>query len=228
MKCSISIICHTALNQAKRCIDSVLTNSIGEDFELILTANGNPSARKYFGHIATLFPSTQIVDNPTNLGFIEPSNNALTLANGEYFVTLNDDCTVPDRWLEKLERPFLDDPKCAISGARGGCCTLDDNFVGHKGATVDFIEASCAMIRTDLAHKHGLFDEALKIGYAEDADLSLRMRSLGYTIHQADFEINHVAGTTAATVPGLSKIMQANFALCRKRWAGYLKTRTFA
>jgi len=229
MKYSISIITHSALSQAKRCIDSVLSNSDGEDFELILTANANPAALKYFSHIATLFPSTQVVNNPTNMGFIEPSNNALTLASGTYFVALNDDCTVPGRWLERLEKPFLDDPRCAISGARGGCCTLDDNFIGHKGATVDFIEASCLMIRTDLALKYGLFDEELKVGYAEDADLSLRYRSLGYHIAQADFVLeNHVAGTTSATVPGLNKIMQANFALCRRRWATYLKTRKFA
>lgn len=229
VKYSIAITTYTAINQAKRCIESVLANSGTDDFELILTANGSVKAAEYFGDLAAKRADVQLIVNLQNEGFIVPSNRALRIAQGELFVLLNDDCTVPERWLERLEKPFLDDPKCAISGARGGCCTLDENFVGHKGDRLDYIEGSCLMIRTELARKYGLFCEELKMAYGEDADMSLRYRQLGYTIHQADFALeNHVAGTTAATVPGLAKIAQQNFALCRKRWAHYLKTRKFA
>lgn len=225
MKYSIAITTYTAINQAKRCIESVLANSGTKNLRLIITANG---CREIYWRAPNADIPVDSIVNEKNEGFIRPSNHALTYADGEFFVLLNDDCTVPERWLERLEKPFLDDPKCAISGARGGCCTLDENFVGHKGDRLDYIEGSCLMVRTELARKHGLFCEELKMAYGEDADMSLRYRQLGYTIHQADFALeNHVAGTTAATVPGLAKIAQQNFALCRKRWSHYLKTRTF-
>lgn len=227
-KFSISIVTYTAVKQARRCIDSVLAHSDWDNFEFILTANGNREAWHFFDRISAVFTTTKVAYNTTNLGFIAPSNHALTLANGEYFICLNDDCTVPEGWLEKLEAPFLSDPKCAITGAKGGCCTLDENFVGYRGDTVDYVEGSCFCIKRELALKHGLFDEELQMAYCEDADCSLRYRSLGYTIHLSDFALeNHVSGTTASTVPGLSKHAQANFALCRKRWERYLRTRRF-
>lgn len=226
-KFSISIICYTAVKQARRCIESVLANSKGQSYELILTANGNAKAEALFMEEWESHHATVIV-NPKNEGFIKANNEALCEAKGEFFVALNDDCTVPEGWLEKLEAPFLSDPKCAITGASGGCCTLDENFGGYRGDTIDYVEGSCFCIKRELALKHGLFDEELKMAYCEDADCSLRYRSLGYTIHLAEFALeNHVSGTTASTVPGLSKHAQANFALCRKRWGRYLRTRRF-
>lgn len=234
-KFSISIVTYTAVKQARRCIDSIRDSLVVNDLlgkvQLILTSNGNSKATEAFRIFAENTPEefdTVLIVNEKNRGFIEPSNNALNLATGEYFVLLNDDCTVPINWLELLKEPFLADPKCAITGASGGCCTLDENFGGYRGDTIDYVEGSCFCIKRELALKHGLFDEELKMAYCEDADCSLRYRSLGYTIHLAEFALeNHVSGTTASTVPGLSKHAQANFALCRKRWGRYLRTRRF-
>lgn len=231
-KFSISIVTYTAVKQARRCIESVLANSKGQSYELILTANGNPEAKDLFRYDVPTENRIVHIYNPTNEGFIKPNNRAFRVAVGDYFITLNDDCNVPDGWLEKLEQPFLSDPKCAITGARGGCYSLDDNFVGYRGERLEYIEGSCMCVKRSVALNHeamiGLFDEDLSVAYCEDADLSLRYQNLGYTIHLADFALdNHVSGTTASTVPGLSKHAQANFALCRKRWEHYLKTRSF-
>lgn len=227
MKFSISIVTHSALNLAKSCIESVRRNSVGHECELILTANGNMDAAVYFHELRRAYNPLKIivVVNDHNEGFIKPNNHALTCASGEYFICLNDDCTVPPGWLERLEAPFLRDPQCALSGAKGTCQSLDAQFVGFPGSRFEYLEGSCLMGKSSLLRQHGLFSEILHFAYAEDADLSLRMRSLGYTIHQADFKLlNHARGATAKTVPGISRHMEHNFAVCQKRWQSYLRT----
>lgn len=230
MKPSISILTHSALPLAKQCIQSVIENSASHEYELILTANGNPEAAAYFVGIAKKYPDrVQVVINQHNQGFIEPNKHALQLARGTHFIMLNDDATVPPGWLDKLEAPFLANPKCAISGAAGGPSSLNNDFIGFRGQRFEYVEGSCLCVLTDLARQHGLFSSYLEFAYAEDADLCLRMRELGYTIHQADFRLaSHATAATSATVPGLQKYMLANFEACRRRWAGYLKTRSFA
>jgi len=226
MKFSISIVTYTAINQVKRCIESVRFNSVGHDFELILTANGSKEAAAYFETVNNLLHPVRVIVNETNEGFINPNMRALDSAKGEYFVVLNDDATVPAGWLDRLQQPFLDDPKCAISGPTA--CELDENFVGRPGPSMDYIEGSCLMIRADLARKYGLFSDYLNFAYCEDADLCLRMREFGYNIHKADFALeSHAGGATSATVPGIRELVKHNFTICQKRWAHYLATRRF-
>lgn len=231
MKFSVSIISCTAFSLAKRCIESVRHNSIAGEYELILTANGNPVAASYFQDLRRAYSPLPIivVVNESNLGFIAPNNHALELARGHFFATLNDDTTVLPGWLEALEAPFLSDPKCAVTGAPEGCGTLDDDFYGHMGKRLDYIEGSCLMVRTDLARRYGLFDPALEMAYGEDADLCLRMRSLGYTIHQAATPVlqDHARGATTATMPEARGYMLRNLAVLKTRWAYYLQHRKF-
>jgi GT2 family glycosyltransferase len=106
---------------------------------------------------------------------------------------------------------------------------LRDNFVGGlEGNTIEYVEGVCLAIRTDLAKHHGLFDPNLLWAYSEDADLCVRMRSLGYTIHLAGFPIHHIPGSTSSLVPETKKFFARNHNYLRQKWAGYLKTHLFA
>ena len=227
MRFTISILTHWAIDEVKTCLDSVLNG--GGDFELILTANGCPLAYAYFCEIKEAFPEIEIrvVNNKENLGFQQPNEVALTMARTGTLILLNDDAIVPHGWLGKIASEFIDDQQCAIVGPVGR--RLRDDFVGGQpGEPIEYIEGSCMAIRVDLARDHGLFDPELKMAYGEDSDLCLRMRQLSYTIHQVDFEIKHKGGTTSRHVPGLKKYFDENHAYLRQKWAGYLKTRTFA
>lgn len=220
MKFTISILTHSALNLAKQSIESVRRNSVGHEYDLILTANGNEMAAEYFHSLRPL--ARAVIVNDENRGFIEPNRLALERSDSDLFVMLNDDATVPPGWLDRLEEPFKVRPDCAISGPMG--CLLDRNFVGWPTEKLffDYIEGSCLCVRSDLAKKHDLFSPELKFAYCEDADLCLRMRELGYSIARADFKLRHAGGATSATVSGLRDKCGANFEYCRKRWAEYL------
>src|SRR6478736_3001012 len=226
---TISIICHSAFEECKRTLSAVLDSREGAT--LILTSNGNPEAAEYFEKLATQREGIVVIVNTTNLGFVGPSNWAFALCETPFHVLLNDDALPPPNWLDKMKEPFASD-RVAVSGP--GDRWLDHNFVGHKWRggcpiTPDFIEGSCLMVRVAALKDHGelLFWPDLKIGYCEDADMCLRVKKLGYALAVSDFAILHKSGTTTRTVPELHDAMRENFELCRQRWAGYLKTRTF-
>ncbi len=217
------MLTHTALRQAKVCLASVLKST--GDYRLILTANGNPEAAAYFHKLAAEFPNITVVVNPNNEGYIKPHEYAFSLCQEPYFITLNDDTVVPPDWLEKLEAPFLLYPTGALSAPRGGCQSLQPSFHGYKGPAFEYLNGACLCCKTEVVRKHGLFDPHLVWAYGDDSDLSLRMRELGYTLHHADFTLQHEIGATSKYVTDVRKHQQANHAYLMKRWAYYLRGR---
>lgn len=229
VKFSISILAHRNVKMTERCLGAVWSHSehCGHDYELILTSNGCPDTASMITPLVEFPPCQKItkIINEKNEGFITPNIKALELAEGEFLILLNSDTQVPPGWLEALEAPFLADPMCAISGPTG--CALNDDFLGHPSRNVEYIEGSCLMIRASLARDIGLFDPALVGAYGEDADLSLRVQSLGYTIHTVPIDIKHLGGATSSMVPQASEWLTKNLAHLKTKWADYLKTRTF-
>jgi len=221
--CTISIITYTALTEAAECLKAILPTRAGA--RLILTANGHPDVARYFNWLGANYPDVQVRVNMSNRGFIEPTNEAAKACQTPYFVVLNDDAIPPPRWLSMLKAPFSSQ-KMAVTGAKGGCCTLDERFVGHKGDRLDYIEFSCAMMRMEHMTTP-LFSPEIHWAYTEDADLCLRMRQQGLKIAQADFSIYHQRNTTSRKIPNIRQIMDRNFEVCRKKWSGYLKTGSF-
>jgi len=226
---TISVICHSAFDECRRCLSVVLNSREGA--RLILTANGNAEAAEYFEKIAMQREGVEVIYNLQNLGFIGPSNVAFDRCETRFFVLINDDAVPPPDWLDKMKACFTE-PKVAIAGP--GDRWLDERFVGHRwrgGLPMqpDFIEGSCMMVRVAALRVLGepLFWKELQWAYADDADLCLRIRQLGYLISVADFSITHKSGTTTRTVPHLHDAMRKNFALCEAKWREYLRMRKF-
>jgi len=230
-KSSISIIAFNKLDLTKKCLDSVF--AAGGDIELILTNNNSEdSTGSYFDSLAPRVPGRrlQVVHNLENKGFNKPQNHALALSHGKYFVCLNNDAEVPLDWLYKMEEQFMLNPDAAIVGPSETCCQFKGDFPswhGSPGNVLEYIEGSCLMIPADLAKKYTLFAPHYKFAYAEDADLSLRMRAMGKTIHQANFTIKHQRGATSNGMPGMAEIQMANSTTMTERWANYHKFRRF-
>lgn len=223
---TISVLCFTALEKCKRLMEFLVAENSGA--KLILTANGNPRVSEYFNWLRANHPTVniEVIHNQINQGFIGPSNFAFYIARTEYVVFLNDDALPPKNWLSMLKVPFSD-PMMAVTGAKGTCQTLDDNFIGRPGNQLDYLEFSCAMVKRSVIVGK-LFSDYLRFAYTEDADLCLRLREKGYRIAQADFKlVEHFRNTTSRTIPGIRHIMADNFATCRKRWGFYLQHRKF-
>lgn len=99
---TVSILAYNNLHLTQRCLRSVAMHS--RDCEVIVTDNASTDGTAaYLADFAAKHPSlARIITNSANLGFSEPNNHALTLARGEFFVTLNNDVEVCAGWLEML------------------------------------------------------------------------------------------------------------------------------
>lgn len=199
---SISIVAHNNVELTRKCVDSVIKNSPPGSYELILTDNGSTDETEdYFASLYTLLhPHVTITSDMKNLGFVAPHNRALMLAHGKFFVVLNNDAEVCSGWLEAMSAKFAENGNLALCGIKGACGDLGPDGVGRPGPSLDYVEASCLMARTDLVREHGLFDPDFRFAYSEDADLSLRMKRLGFEIDVADIPVKHIGAATVRIV----------------------------
>jgi ADP-heptose:LPS heptosyltransferase/glycosyltransferase involved in cell wall biosynthesis len=228
---TVSIACHNRLDQTRRCLDSVLASEDSARTEIIVSDNASTDQTlEYLHQLARSGSPVQALRNDANEGFGKAHNDALYYAQGTYFVVLNNDAAVPSNWLSKMRQCFLDDPLVAVVGVNGTCKHLNSLGVGGGGfGEPDYIEGSCLMIPVALARRYTLFDPAYRFAYAEDSDLSLRLRKLGYRIAHADIDIAHQAGSTAQLVRArvdLDGFHALNHAQLTARWGDYLRTRT--
>ena len=228
---SISILTYSALQLAKKCIESVLY--AGGNFELILTDNGGPAeVGRYFDELGRSVSRTRritVFHNKTNEGFIDPNRKAFKVAKGKYFVLLNDDTLVSPEWLNMLKAPFTVDPKCAMTGPGGTCCQLRADFHGEVGPRFEYLEGSMLCMNRELiaSIEPDLFPAELVGAYGEDSYLSLRVREAGYHIQRVALKHTHYGGATSAMVPQCREWQQANHAFLRARFQRYMVGHTF-
>jgi GT2 family glycosyltransferase len=182
------------------CLDSLLQQN-SRSFEIVLVDNGSTDGsldliRKRYGN------SLRVVESFTNVGFAEGCNIGIRASKGEFIALVNSDATVEPSWLEEMVLGFQD--------PRVGMCASKIFFYGRKdlientGQTITrdglgrtrgrlekdegqydalpdvFCPSGCAGIyRRSMLEESGLFDR-LFFAYADDIDVGLRGRLLGY------------------------------------------------
>lgn len=229
-KFTISVLTYTAVEHAKKCVDAILAEK-RDDFELILTANGNHAARELFEKYQAYHPNVDIcvVSNCENRGFIGPNQFVSDMAKGEYLVLINDDCIPPPGWLDAMEAPFNKWPTAAVSGPTHNASIIMPDCRGNRSnGPLEYIEFSCAMIKMDVIRKHGLFIDGISFAYGEDASTCLEYRRLGYTLHLVPITVKHAGQQTSRHVPAARQSEVKNHEVMRKRFGHYLNvTRRF-
>jgi len=225
---TISIAVYNNIELTKKCIESVVKYS--EDFELIVVDNGSTDGTAdYLCSLNGDFPFA-VIRHYKNQGFLIAHKEALEYARGCYFVILNNDVMVCDKWLKIMVEQFYLNPKLAICGVRGMCSKVGDDGIGYTSDEVEYVEASCMMIPVHIARKFGLFSSAFRFAYCEDCDLSLRLRQAGYAITVVDMPIQHERAMTSKLVQkeiDLNGYRVLNQHLIKARWARYLNKRDF-
>ena len=109
------VITYNGKHHLDVCLSSVRRQT-ETDFETILVDNA--SADGTVEYVRRTFPWVRIVANSSNLGFAEGNNVAAKTAMGDILVFLNDDTEVEPDWLEKILRPFEEDPAIGIVGCK--------------------------------------------------------------------------------------------------------------
>lgn len=205
MKVSVVVLNYNGLEHLETCLSSLMRQTYDE-FQIIVSDNGSTDGS--VDYIKKNFPGVKVLENGENLGFARGNNLAIEMAirdGAEFIALLNNDTEVHEDWIKEMVK--------VLEGDRGiGACAskmlLFDNrdvlnsgggavnYVGHawpeglleKDAgqymkrEIDLACAGAFMVKAKVLREVGLFDEDYFI-YAEDTDLSWRIRLAGYKIY---------------------------------------------
>lgn len=203
---SIIIPVYNKVEYTARCIESIVANTPDSiAYEVIIVDNASTDGTAEF--LANLEGDVKIVHNDVNLGFAKACNQGAQVAEGKYFLFLNNDTEPQSNWLPPLLETAAE-PGVGIVGAK---LLFPEGTVQHAGVAiarqgVDGIAAyhvyyrtdpklpavnkkrrlaavtgACLLVSKDLFKGMGGFNEAYYNG-CEDIDFCLRARALGYEV----------------------------------------------
>jgi GT2 family glycosyltransferase len=202
IKLSVIVLFYFGERWIKECIQSLETQSLPRStYEIILVDNGGstPSVANYESQ-----PNTKVLYFPQNYGFAGGNNKALTQANSEFILLMNQDVVVHFNCLKELMTAFEHNPHAGVVSANMLMITSNDHPNRHESINktvglykltrfgyasyftqepdgdlipVEFVSGNAMGFRRSMLNDAGnyLFDARLK-SYAEDLDLSIRLK----------------------------------------------------
>lgn len=194
----------------KPCVNSIFKNTDMTDVELVVSANGcTDGTVVYLNSLRDAFDSIgfgshlKVVWSDEPLGYSRATNAGIRASTGDRVILLNNDTTILDYmpkngWIDMLEKPFLDDPECGLSGPSKRLCE-------HTGR--NFLIFYCVMIKREVFDRIGLLNEEYGTGAGEDTEFCIEAENAGFSIHACDrqewnFEINMPVGQFPIFHPG--------------------------
>jgi GT2 family glycosyltransferase len=198
----------------RQCLESVLRNTTGTTYEVVVVANG-PSAASLADAAVCSSPPVQLVTSPANLGFGGGCNRGAAGRSGEFLVFLNDDIEVLPGWLEPLIETV---DRYRDVGAVGSLILAPDGTILEAGSVVwrdgsslslsrgvsveensynfqrrvDYCSACCVLVRRQPFEALGGFDGCYFPAYYEDVDLCFGLARAGFrTLFQPRSRVIH-------------------------------------
>lgn len=204
---SVVILGYNGLAYLEDCFTSVLDQDLpGADYEVLYVDNGSRDGSVDF--VRERFPQVRILALDKNYGYAEGNNRGFEETSGDFVVFLNQDTVVHRAWLRELLAGVRSAPEVAAGHANivqpwypefAGLAarasvevahTAEVNRLGyvhyqrlaHAQGPVDtlFLHGVCIIIRRALVEELGYLFDPDFFAYAEDLDLGLRVRALGY------------------------------------------------
>lgn len=226
-----------------QCLFFLERHAAGHEMEIIVVDNG--SRDEDFTLLCRYARGIEIVRVGANRGFGEGNNVGAEHARGELIVFLNNDVFVTKGWLQ----PLLDvvDADASV-GAVGPKFLYPDGRLQEAGATmsacgtavqrgkhldprlplfnrtepVDYCSAALLLVRTEAFRTVLGFDLCWDPAYYEDADLCLKLRTVGLrTVYAHRSEVVHIEhGTSgsAAINPSFRNVVTTNRLKFVERW----------
>lgn len=213
---SIIIPVYNAWKMNYRCVKSIIENTTGVDYEIILADDCSTDETK---NCTDKIKNVVHVYNKSNLGFLRNCNHAATYASGEFILFLNNDTEVLSNWLAPMINLFAD----KTVGMAGSKLVYPDGTLQEAGGIVwndasgwnygkhhdpdapeynyvkecDYISGASIVLRKKLWEEIGGFDELYVPAYCEDSDLAFVIRQKGYKVlYQPLSEVVHFESIT--------------------------------
>jgi GT2 family glycosyltransferase len=171
---SIIIVTWNAIDHLKRYLPSVAAATYS-DFEIILADNASTdgSAEWVKEHI----PGAKVVTFDKNYGYCGGNNRAVSQANGDILIFLNNDVEVSPDWLQPLADTFRDE---SIGIAQPKMLSVDEpekfEYAGAAGGLIDKMGYPFCKGRVfdHIEVDQGQYDEACEIFWASGAAFAVR------------------------------------------------------
>ncbi len=210
------IICiHNALDDVKKCLDSVIKYTT-PPYSLILIDDGSGTPTKSYLEDFTKTYGTQLIRNEIAKGYTCASNQGLRLSTADYVVLLNSDTIVTPEWLDRMIECAESDEWTGIVGPLSNTASWQsvpeiegngdwaqnnlpaDISVEQMGRLIakhsarlypeiPFLNGFCLLIKRDLINAIGYFDEEFfGKGYGEENDYCIRARKSQWNLRVAD------------------------------------------
>jgi GT2 family glycosyltransferase len=203
---SVIVLSWNGREYLEECLSSLSQQDLPDDeYEVVVADNGSTDGSADF--VERHFPAARVVRFDKNYGYAEGNNRALRHARGRYVVFLNQDTVVHAGLLRGL-RTALEQPKVgachanviqpwypeyqAGMRARAGVesvYTIELSPFGHgryrklspsEERQSLFLHGVCIAMERSIAEGLEYVFDADMFAYAEDLDLGLRLRHLGY------------------------------------------------
>jgi len=190
IKVSVIFVNYNGKDLLKAALESVNKN---KDYEIIVVDNNSADGSVDF--VKKNYKNVKIIENRKNLGYVG-INSALSCCKGKYILFLNNDIKIEKNCIKELLSVIEKDDKTGMAAPRlvnyynknlksNGTWVSRAFYSGHIGnnaAPEEIPYLGVGMIKKDIIEKFGyIFDPDYFI-YAEDVDLGLRLRLLGYKV----------------------------------------------
>lgn len=250
---SIIIPNKDAKEDLEKCVNSILTKSTYENYEILIVEN-NSAGSEIFAYYKQLSQNPKIRllrwKHPFNYSAI--NNYAASKAKGEYFLFLNNDTEViTPGWIEEL-LGFCQRKDTGIVGAK---LYYGNNTIQHAGTVIGIggiaghmfvdmdrersgymhkasiiqdlsaVTAACMMVKRKVFEQVHGFEEELAVAF-NDVDFCLKVRELGYlVVYNPYVELYHYESKSRGTEDSKEKVrrFQSEIEFMRCRWEVLLK-----
>ncbi len=112
---SVCIVTYKARDLLRDCLNSLMQNT-ELIYEVIVVDNG--SRDQISDMLFHEFPSVSLIENPTNLGFTFPMNQALKQGKGRYLLQLNPDTLILPQAIDQMVAFMEANPEIGICGPK--------------------------------------------------------------------------------------------------------------
>jgi GT2 family glycosyltransferase len=149
MDISIIIISFNTRKYTKECIELVLRNTRGVNFEIIVVDNASEDGScEYLSKLAARNRKIELVKNSENVGFAKANNLGTQKAKGKYVLFLNSDTLIKNNLLLEMIGWMEENPKVGIA-----TCALkntDGSLQGTGGYFPTLLRVFSWMVIQDL------------------------------------------------------------------------------
>lgn len=204
MKVSIIIPTYNQLELTKICLESVIKNSAGINYEIIVVDNASSDGTAGYLKEKGVF----YLANGENLGVAKAWNQGIRASKGEYVCIINNDIVAGEGWLSSLIGFYEAHPDAGIvsPGTRWGEMNYDfGRYAAEyarkmKSVVKEGFAGWCMLIKRDRFARAGYFCEDYKVGTSEDTDFYQALKKAGFNSYVTGSAFIHHFGSRTLKV----------------------------